>query len=128
MTAITDILPYEMIEKVLSFTDEKFLINLFISASNQNKKLAQHIRIVIIAMKTPTIRYMYIIKNRINKINSMEDYLNVISTFHALKIIDSNEKKNKSYKQHFMNTIHNKKQKKRFENLTKCVGKYCENP
>ena len=128
MTAITYIIPYEMIEKILTFTNKTLLVTLFMSASKYNDKLAQHIRIVIIGMKTPIKRFMHIIKNRINKVVFMRDYLNIISTVHELKIIDFNEKQNLIYKQYLIQTIDNEKQKRKFENLMKSVGKYCESP
>ena len=107
--------------------NKKDIAYLYILAKKFNPKLAEHIKIIYIKLKNPTKMYITFIYDNIHKINKRETYLNIISTFQLLKLREeySDEPFNRDYKNKLVETIRDAKNRRKFKNLTECVGKYC---
>ena len=122
----TQTLPYELIVLVLKNFSREFLVELYIVSTKYNPDFAQHIRIVVEKMERPLRSYIYHIYRTISLITTRNQYANTIAAFHHIKLIDNKEKEQIIYKNTLANKIENPKERRKFENLTKSVGKYCE--
>ena len=119
-------LPYELIELVMKHFPREFLVKLYIRSTKYNPVLGHHIKTVVEKMQPPVRVYLTYIYNKVSYIVTRNEYANTISTLHQLKVIDTKEKENKIYKNFLANKIKNTRDRRKFENLTKSVGKYCE--
>ena len=122
----TQTLPYEIVELILNHFNEAFLVDLFIHASKYNPHFALHIKSVIKRKEHPLKQYINKIYSNISKINTMKKYMNTISIIYNLNITNINIIKIINYKRYLTSKISNEKDKQKFENLTKPIGKYYE--
>ena len=122
----TQTLPYEIIELVMKHFSRDFLAELYIQAIKYNPQFSLHIRVVIQKMVRPLRTYIYHVYQTISVITTRNQYVNTISTLYELKLIDKKEKENKIYKNILAKKIEDPQERRKFENLTCSVGKYCE--
>lgn len=122
----TQTLPYELVELILNHFNDITLIKLFIFASKYNPEFALHIKSVIKSKKNALEKYIYKIYSTISTINTMKQYMNTISNIYKLTLINRNTIKIINYKKCLASKISNEKDKKKFKNLTKAIGKYYE--
>lgn len=123
----TQTLPYEIVELILNYFNKEFLVKLFIYTSKYNPDFALHIKYVIRRKEHPLKQYIDKIYSNISKINTMKKYMNTISTIYCLSSIDrTREKKHFHYKNCLAKKISNEKDKTKFKNLTRYIGKYYE--
>ena len=120
------VVPYEIVEMILKHFHPESLKKLFIQSTKFNPQFAEHVKVVLIKIEKPVRHYIYTIYNNISTIDTMYKYLNTVSQLHMLKVIDNKEKENAIFKNMLAHKIENPRHRKKFENLTKCVGKYCE--
>ena len=119
-------LPYEIVELILNHFNKEFLVELFIYASKYNPDFALHIKYVIRRKENPLKQYINKIYSNISKINTMKKYMNTISTIYNLNIRNINIIKIINYKNCLAKKISNEKDKTKFKNLTRHIGKYYE--
>ena len=122
----TQTLPYELIELVMKHLSRRVLVKLYIQSTKYNPKFSQHIGIVIQQLESPLRQYINIVYSQISLISTRIQYVNTISNFHNIKLRDNKEKENIIYKNFLAKTIANDRERKKFENLTGCIGKYYE--
>ena len=122
----TQTLPYELIILVLKYFSREFLVELYIQTTKYNPHFSEHIRVVIQKMERPLRTYIYHIYRTISLITTRNQYANTIAAFHDIKLIDNKEKEQIIFKNRLADMIENPRDRRKFENLTKSVGKYCE--
>jgi hypothetical protein len=122
----TQRLPYEIVELILNNFNEAFLVELFIHASKYNPEFALHIKCVIRRKENPLKKYICRIYSTISTINTMKHYMNIVSIIYNLNLTNINIIKIINYKRYLTSKISNEKDKQKFENLTKPIGKYYE--
>jgi hypothetical protein len=122
----TQTLPLELIELVMRHFSSVSLTKLYIQSIKYNPNFAHHIKVVINKNMRYTFRtYIFHVYNTISFITTRRQYVNTIATFHNIKLIDNKEKKQIKYIKELATTIENQKERRKFENLTSTVGKYC---
>lgn len=122
----TQTLPHELIELVMRHFSSEFLTKLYIQSIKYNPNFAHHVKVVINKnMRYKFRTYIFHVYNTISFITTRQQYLNTIATFHNIKLIDNKEKKQIKYIKELATTIENQKERRKFENLTSNIGKYC---
>ena len=118
-----DVLPYELVEKIMTHMTLLQLKNVYIYSSKYQPKLSEHIKIVYMKLINPTKTYLSFIFDNISRIKTKSSYLNTILALHTLKIhcIYSLEMNNINYRNKLLESIEDRKLKRRFSNLTDCV-------
>jgi len=71
-------------------------------------------------------KYICRIYSTISTINTMKHYMNIVSIIYNLNLTNINIIKIINYKRYLTSKISNEKDKQKFENLTKPIGKYYE--